>query len=42
VLLVTHDEDLLGEVGTRVWAVRPRSHPRFQGHLRRADRVARV
>ena len=34
VLLVTHDQDLLEEVGTRVWQFDARPHPRLQGQLR--------
>ena len=42
IFLVTHDEDLLEEVGTRVWHVRPRTHRRLQGQLRRAHQFAGV
>ena len=38
VLLVTHDQDLLEEVGTRVWHFDDGRDRRLQGHLRRADR----
>ena len=36
VLLVTHDQDLLEEVGTRVWQFEHGRDRRFQGHLRGA------
>ena len=42
VLLVTHDEDLLEEVGTRVWQFDRAADRRLQGYLRRADRIACV
>ena len=38
VLLVTHDQDLMEEVGTRVWHFDSRRHPRFQGHRSRSTR----
>ena len=41
VLLVTHDQDLLEEVGTRVWHVRPRPDRGLQGHLRGVRGVGR-
>ena len=34
VLLVTHDQDLMEEVGTRVWHFDHGAHRRLQGHLR--------
>ena len=45
VLLVTHDQDLMEEVGTRVWHFDRRRDHRLQGHLRgihitACDRVA--
>ena len=35
VFLVTHDQDLMEEVGTRVWHFEPGQHRRLQGHVRR-------
>ena len=35
VLLVTHDQDVIEEVGTRVWHFTGHADPRLQGHLRR-------
>ena len=34
VLIVTHDQDVMEEVGTRVWHFDRDGHPRLQGHLR--------
>ena len=34
VFLVTHDEDLIDEVGTRVWHFDARRHRGLQGHVR--------
>ena len=40
IFLVTHDQDLLEEVGTRVWQFDQRPHRRLQGQLRRAHLLA--
>ena len=42
VLLVTHDQDLMEEVGTRVWHFDARRASRLQGHLRGVPGVAQV
>ena len=42
VLLVTHDQDLMEEVGTRVWHFDGGAHHRLQGNVRRVQRDARV
>ncbi len=39
VLLVTHDQDLMEEVGTRVWHFDARTDSRLQGHVRGTRRV---
>ncbi len=35
ILLVTHDQDLIEEVGSRVWAFHDRTYRGLQGDLRR-------
>ena len=42
VLLVTHDQDLMEEVGTRVWHFDGGRDSRLQGHVRGVRRDARV
>ena len=42
VLLVTHDQDVMEEVGTRVWHFEPRRDSRLQGHLRGVHRLGRL
>ena len=42
VLLVTHDQDVMEEVGTRVWHFDARVHRRLQGRVRRVRRGRRV
>ena len=42
VLLVTHDQDLMEEVGTRVWHFDNGTHPGLQGHLRGVRGLAQV
>ena len=42
VLLVTHDEDLMEEVGTRVWHFDGGDDSGLQGHLRGIRRLARL
>ena len=38
VLLVTHDQDLMEEVGTRVWHFDDGAHRRLQGHATRSTK----
>ncbi len=42
VLLVTHDQDVMEEVGTRVWHFERGGDSRLQGHLRGVHRLGRV
>ena len=41
VFLVTHDEDLMDAVATRVWHFDARGHPRLQGHATRSSTARR-
>ncbi len=42
VFLVTHDQDLIEEVGTRVWHFDGGAHRGLQGHLRGVRRIGRL